>query len=179
MKNLYKKMHNFIEKNKIAIITGMLAFVFGYGFYYITHKPYDTNENYRHMSRKEYKDSYRKGSYYVLTNASSTQRMASTTTIKNPIQNPEKFSGFLKEVNTGCFSDGECYVVVSDKGVLKHITVTLGWAQEVIGKIVGSESIGDLEKFIGKNINVYVNKLDSDNYTLYGDANYYVNVTQK
>lgn len=184
-------MCTFIRKNENFIIVGMLAFVLGYGFYAVTHTNYNMykNKNYNNMGHshphtniKENKNSgYLPGDN---PNDGSLNTGARVYPSKMPVAtinlvNPVTFFGILKEVNTGCFADGECYVVVDDKGVLKHITITLGWTQGVIGKIVGSESIGDLEKSIGKNIKVYVNKLDVDNYTLYGDTNYYVDVTQK
>lgn len=82
----------------------------------------------------------------------------------------EAFSGKLEEVNTGCFVDGECYVVVSGK----HVTVVMGWSQETVGKIIGVESIGDLEAHKGEEMNVYAQKKTDGTYTLYGSENFYV-----
>ncbi len=188
MKNLYKKLCDFCSKNKNLITIGMLGFVLGYGFYAITH----TNYNNMHKNNKNMKPGYSNhnpqsgylpgdnpndGSVKTNTNSRIDPSKVPSATIN--LVNPVTFSGVLKEVNTGCFADGECYVVIDDKGVLKHVTLTLGWTQGVIGKIIGSESIGDLESSIGKNIKAFVNKLDTDNYTLYGDVNYYVDVAQK
>jgi hypothetical protein len=169
MKNLYKRLCDFVHKNKNFIIVGMLGFVLGYGFFFVTHTPF------MHMNRLE-------GNYKKMNSEKGRGHDKSGNPVapnNTRIAVPEKFSGTLKEVNTGCFADGECYIVVDDKGVLKHVTIALGWTQGIIGKIIGTESIGDMEKFIGKNITAYVDKLDSDNYTLYGDVNYYVDVTQK
>jgi hypothetical protein len=86
-----------------------------------------------------------------------------------------KFTGKLEVVNTGCFSDGECFVVVDGK----HVTAIMGWSREVVGKIEGlknGEGFGDLEKYIGKEVEVFAKELEYGNYTLYGDAEYYIKV---
>ena len=84
--------------------------------------------------------------------------------------NPEKFDGTLTEVNTACFADGECYVTVDGK----HVTTTIGWSQETVGKIEGVESFGDLESKIGKEVEVYASKKADGTYTLYGSEDFYV-----
>ena len=98
-----------------------------------------------------------------------------------PTNTPEKpigklkvinFTGKLEEVNTGCFADGECYVVV-DK---KQVTVLRGWSRDTVGSIQGAESIGDLEKYIGKEVEVYAQDTGDGAYTLYGSEGFYVKV---
>lgn len=90
----------------------------------------------------------------------------------SPVLKSEKFSGKLEEVNTGCFADGECYVVVDGK----HVTVLTGMrlTQIPVGQILGVPTIGDLEGSIGKNFEVYAMQTPEGNYTLYGSADYYV-----
>jgi hypothetical protein len=83
------------------------------------------------------------------------------------------FSGKLEEVNTGCFADGECYVVVDGK----HVTAIMGRSQEVVGKILGLEGFGDLEKYIGKNVEVYAQVNPDNTYTLYGSEGFYVKLS--
>ena len=85
----------------------------------------------------------------------------------------EKFSGVLQEVNTGCFADGECYVVVGGK----HITTLIGWSNSIVGMVRGVEGFGDLEYFIGETVEVYAGKKSDGTYTLYQDADYYVALT--
>lgn len=80
------------------------------------------------------------------------------------------FSGKLEEVNTGCFADGECYVVI-DK---KHVTVIMGWTQATVGSIIGVGSFGDLETHKGDIFEVYAEKKADGTYTLYGSEKYYV-----
>lgn len=85
-----------------------------------------------------------------------------------PEQNPERFSGKLESVNTGCFSDGECFVVVGGK----HVTAVWGWVNETVGSVKGVEGFGDFEQHIGANVDVYANKLADGSYTLYGNTEY-------
>lgn len=94
---------------------------------------------------------------------------------QNPTSNTGKlkaanFSGTLEEVNTGCFADGECYVVVDGK----HITVLRGWSRDTVGTVQGVEGIGDLESHIGAEVEVYVQDLSDGTYTLYGSEGFYV-----
>jgi hypothetical protein len=84
----------------------------------------------------------------------------------------ERFMGKLEKVDTGCFADGECFVVVGGK----HVTTTIGWSQNVVGSIKGAESIGDLENMIGRTVEVYASKSPEGTYTLYGNANFYIHV---
>lgn len=86
--------------------------------------------------------------------------------------NTKTFSGKLEEVNTGCFADGECYVVVDQK----HITLLIGWNQDTVGSIIGTPSIGDLENYKGKEVEVYAQMKEDGTYTLYGNKDFYVKV---
>lgn len=97
----------------------------------------------------------------------NNEESPATTTGKLKAAN---FSGELEEVNTGCFADGECYVVIEGK----HITVLRGWSQETVGQIQGVESIGDLEAHIGTEMEVYAQDLSDGTYTLYGSEGFYV-----
>jgi hypothetical protein len=80
------------------------------------------------------------------------------------------FSGPLEEVNTGCFADGECYVVVDGK----HVTAIMGWSQETVGSVQGVEGFGDLENHIGKEVEVYAQDSGDGKYTLYGSEGFYI-----
>ena len=80
------------------------------------------------------------------------------------------FSGPLEEVNTGCFADGECYVVVDGK----HVTAIMGWSQETVGSVQGVEGFGDLENHIGKEVEVYAQDTGDGKYTLYGSEGFYI-----
>jgi len=80
------------------------------------------------------------------------------------------FSGKLEEVNTGCFADAECYVVVDGK----HVTAIMGWSQETVGSVQGVEGFGDLENHIGKEVEVYAQDTGDGKYTLYGSEGFYI-----
>lgn len=82
------------------------------------------------------------------------------------------FSGILEEVNTGCFADGECYVVVDGK----HITAIMGWSQETVGSVIGVEGFGDLESKIGSEVEVYAKDTGDGKYSLYGSEGFYIKV---
>jgi hypothetical protein len=84
------------------------------------------------------------------------------------------FTGKLQEVNTGCFADGECYIVVAGK----HVTVLTGWSKEVVGSIQGVESVGDLESLIGRDVEVYAQDKGDGTYTLYGNAGFYAKLVK-
>ncbi len=86
------------------------------------------------------------------------------------VQKPGSFRGELEEVNVGCFVDGECYVVVD--GV--KVTVVRGWSSDTVGKVIGVDGFGDLESFIGEEVEVYAKDMTDGSKTLYGSENYYV-----
>lgn len=82
----------------------------------------------------------------------------------------DTFIGKLEEVNIGCFADGECYVVVNGK----HITTLLGRKSGEVGGVVGVEGFGDLENFIGSEVEVYAQDLSDGTFTLYGSEGFYI-----
>ncbi len=84
----------------------------------------------------------------------------------------DTFQGTLEQVDTGCFADGECFVVVDGK----HITVLMGWTQETVGSVIGADGIGGLEAFIGQEVEVYAQDNSDGSYTLYGSEGFYVKV---
>ncbi len=87
----------------------------------------------------------------------------------------DKFVTKLQSVDTGCFSDGECFVMVEGK----HLTVIDGRRQGVVGTIKGVESFGDLEKHIGEFVEVYAQVIDKDTFTLYGNPDFYIKLIGK
>jgi len=82
----------------------------------------------------------------------------------------DTFTGRLEEVNTGCFADGECYVVVDGN----HVTTIMGWSQETVGSVQGVEGFGDLENYIGTEVEVYAQVNPDGTYTLYGSEGFYL-----
>ncbi len=43
-----------------------------------------------------------------------------------------------------------------------------------MGQIIGAPSIGDLESMIGQEFEVFAREIEYGNYTLYGNAEYYI-----
>ena len=104
----------------------------------------------------------------VSTNTDST----ATSTESDGKLKAHTFVGTLEKVDTGCFADGECYVVVDGK----HVTAIRGWSQGVVGGVVGVEGFGDLESYIGEEVEVYAHDNGDGTYTLYGNEGFYIKV---
>lgn len=84
----------------------------------------------------------------------------------------EKFEGKVTAYSVSCFADGECSITVDGKKVV----TTIGWSQKIVGKVTGIPDFGSIENNIGAHAKVYAKKT-SDGYTLYGNADYYVDIT--
>jgi hypothetical protein len=80
------------------------------------------------------------------------------------------FSGTLEAVDTGCFADGECFVEVGGK----HVTTLRGWSRDTVGTIQGVPGFGDLEQYLGTQVEVYAQVLEDGTYTLYGSEGFYI-----
>lgn len=102
-------------------------------------------------------------------NTNSTTTVTTTTTGK---LKADTFTGTLTKVDTGCFSDGECFVEVDGK----HVTALMGFSRDIVGKVVGVDGFGDLEKYIGKKVEVYAQVNPDGTYTLYGSEGFYIKV---
>lgn len=88
----------------------------------------------------------------------------------------QTFSGTISAVDTGCFVDATCSVTVDGKKIIL-VQGGRGLAPEtVVGRLIGVDSIGDLEQKIGEHANVYAGLTTDGNYTLYGNSSYYVEV---
>ena len=111
------------------------------------------------------------GGYYYMTmstpaldqNERMSGEMPETPGGKLKVAN---FEGKLEELNTGCYADGECYVVVDGK----HITTLMGWTNATVG--VADFDI--LNANIGKSVEVYAQDKGDGTYTLYGSEGFYV-----
>ena len=82
------------------------------------------------------------------------------------------FTGTLEEVHEGCYVDAECYVVVDGK----HVTVMMGWRNEVAGSVQGVSDFGALTGRLGAQMEVYARENGEDRYTLYGNKDFYIRV---
>lgn len=99
----------------------------------------------------------------------------STTTVTTTTSGKLKaatFTGTLTKVDTGCFSDGECFVEVDGK----HVTALMGFSRDTVGKVVGVDGFGDLEQYIGKKVEVYAQVNPDGTYTLYGSEGFYIKI---
>jgi hypothetical protein len=111
-----------------------------------------------------------------ITETQEEQKMTEDTTgAEEPQQSEGKlkadtFSGTLQSVDTGCFADGECFVVVDGK----HVTVLRGWSRDTVGSVIGADGIGGLEAYIGQEVEVYAQDNSDGTYTLYGSEGFYI-----
>ncbi len=106
----------------------------------------------------------------LLASVEFTEPEVEVVTYVPQVQKSGSFRGALEEVNVGCFVDGECYVVVD--GV--KVTVVRGWSSDTVGKVIGVDGFGDLESFIGEEVEVYAKDMTDGSKTLYGSEDYYV-----
>lgn len=88
----------------------------------------------------------------------------------------ETFSGTITAVDTGCFYDATCSVSVDGKKIIL-ITGGRSMSPDVkVGRLIGVDSVGDLEQKIGAHANVYATTTAEGDWSLYGNENYYVEV---
>jgi len=88
------------------------------------------------------------------------------------IENTITFIGNLEKVDNSCFADGECYVRVNGN----HVTAIMGFQPGPVGSVQGVEDFGDLENYIGQDVEVYALQTSENRYTLYGNNEYYIRV---
>lgn len=87
-----------------------------------------------------------------------------------------KWTGKINSVKTDCIFDGVCSVIVSGQEVMIIEGMRTLGPNEEIGKLLGVESIGDIENYIGKNANVYAKRNSDGIYTIYGSKDFYVEI---
>ena len=99
-----------------------------------------------------------------------------SATPKPPLTGPQgiapSLTGTLTAVDTGCFSDGVCSATVAGKKVV----LLIGRYQGKLGKIIGADSIGDLEAHIGEQATVFAGADADGNFTLLGNEMFYLQV---
>lgn len=105
----------------------------------------------------------------IATTTPDSEEPATTSPVA---ETPEAIMGILSAVDTGCFSDGVCFATVAGKKVI----LLIGRYQGPLGKIIGAESIGDLEARIGETATVYAGKDAEGNFTLLGNEAFYLKV---
>lgn len=106
--------------------------------------------------------------WYMRDSVSGDRQIPEATTEEPGKLKVIHFSGTLEEVNTGCYADGECFVMVDGK----HITTLRGWTNSK----VGTADMDALHASIGKAVDVYAKDQGDGTYTLYGNSGFYVKV---
>jgi peptidoglycan hydrolase-like protein with peptidoglycan-binding domain len=102
----------------------------------------------------------------------ATRGIMSKLTANSPAPvTTESFEGTITAYSTGCFADGECSITVDGK----KIVTTLGWSQQIVGKVTGIPDFGSIANKVGSHAKVYAKKTP-EGYTLYGSTEYYVEV---
>lgn len=85
-----------------------------------------------------------------------------------------RWTGKINAVKTDCLFDGICSVTVSGvEVVVIQGMVALNEGEEV-GTLRGVESIGDMQKYIGKEANVFARRINNQLFTLYGNNDFYI-----
>lgn len=100
-----------------------------------------------------------------------TRALLITMLVTTPDSLAETFTGKVTAYSTACFADGECSITVDGKKVV----TTIGWSQQIVGQVRGVPDFGSIENYVGAEAKVYAKKTD-DGYTLYGNADYYVEI---
>mgnify|MGYP006879615911 CR=1 FL=1 len=109
----------------------------------------------------------------LLSQAGEHKKIQRVPTTNDSTVVDRRFTGVLSEFNSGCYADAECHAVVDEK----HVTVVIGWSQEVAGSVIGTENgMGELYDRIGEKVDVYAQYLGGDKYSLYGSEEYYIKV---
>lgn len=85
------------------------------------------------------------------------------------------FSGTVSAVYTGCFYDGICSVTIDGKKIILEID-GLSLPSDTIGRLIGVDSIRDIEGRMGSFANVYAGLTPEGNYTIYGNKDYFVEI---
>ncbi len=91
---------------------------------------------------------------------------ASLPTTTTTAANEVKFSGIVGKVDTGCYSDGVCFMEVAGRRVI----FGRGWSREDWGQVAPREPI---ESYVGRRVEVYCGVRDGE-CSLVGNTAYYV-----
>ena len=83
----------------------------------------------------------------------------------------ETFEGTITAYSLACFADGECSISVDGK----KIVTTIGWSQQIVGSVTGIPDFGSVENKVGSRAKVFAKKT-ATGYTLYGSADYYIQI---
>jgi len=77
-----------------------------------------------------------------------------------------KFTGVVGKVDTGCYADAMCYMLVDGQ----RVVFGMGWSRETWGQVAPREPI---ESYVGRTVEVYCQQR-GDECWLAGNKDYYV-----
>lgn len=103
----------------------------------------------------------------------NTQELAFYTAPEPSPDDPagtEIFLGFLEGMDTGCFAEGACFIMVDGRKVIVEEFAN----ENPAGTIEGIEDFRELFNNIGSFLEVKALRLENGDYTLYGSEDFYV-----
>lgn len=85
-----------------------------------------------------------------------------------------RWTGKIDSVKNDCIFDGICSVTVSGVEVIVvQGMIPLAEGEEV-GQLRDVESVSDMQKYIGKEANVFARKISSDLFSIYGNKEFFI-----
>lgn len=93
---------------------------------------------------------------------------------KEDVKVGSRWTGKINAVKNDCIFDGMCTITVSDVEVVVVAGMVPLQDGEEVGKLIGVESVGDMERYIGKEANVFARKINSNLFTLYGNKEFFI-----
>jgi hypothetical protein len=85
-----------------------------------------------------------------------------------------RWTGKINSVKNDCIFDGMCTITVSGVEVVVVQGMVALQEGEEMGQLRGVESVGDMEKYIGQEANVFARKISSNLFTLYGNKDFFI-----
>lgn len=112
----------------------------------------------------------------IVTESPASPTMPSPTNTTQSV----KFTGIITEINNGCWADGICSIKVDNKWIVAEIggLRSPNSKPEIRGSLTGINFSQDTNKYIGKSVEVYTKQTDGDNFTIYGNENYYIKLLE-
>jgi len=98
---------------------------------------------------------------------SGTPQAATTTDATSPTPAGElRFSGIVEKVDTGCYADGVCLMIIAGR----EVVFGRGWSHDTWGEVATMEPT---EAYLGRWVDVYC-KGSGKQCTLAGSAGYFI-----
>ncbi len=94
--------------------------------------------------------------------------------LANNTKTGSRWTGKIDSVKTDCIFDGICSVTVSGVEVVVVQGMVALQEGEEVGQLRDVESVSDMQKYIGKEANVFARKISSNLFTLYGNQEFFI-----